>query len=167
MKHTKKLNKIALALATYIMMIAPAKADVMTTTFNVSANILSPCSVFATDMDFGDVTLSVGAKATSSITVACSSPVSGYVHIGGGLNFTSDRNVHQVIGSNTYLVSYKLFIDLGETEEFLNSTTIGVGGVALSGTMFEETIPVYGSIPVQGSQPGGLYTDTVQVVVNY
>ena len=74
MKKTK-IIKALLASGLSLLFLGNAHAAVMSTTFNVSANIINPCTISATDMLFGNVTLSVGATATSQITIDCPAPI--------------------------------------------------------------------------------------------
>ena len=145
-----------------------AHADVMTTTFNVSANIINPCTISATDMLFGNVTLSVGATATSQITIDCPAPISAYLRLNGGTHYSDgDRHLMQTFGGSDYLVSYELYSDIGMTEPFLPDSSGPFGGVGFISEGGSWIVPVYGKIPVQAGKPGGTYTDIIQVTVDY
>ena len=171
MKKIKKTKiiKALLASGLSLLFLGNAHADVMTTTFNVSANIINPCTISATDMLFGNVTLSVGATATSQITIDCPAPISAYLQLNQGNNYSSgSRHLMQNVGGNEHLVSYELFSDLGMTQPFLSSYSGSYGGVGFNTGGGPWTVPVYGRIPTQsGSAPSGTYTDIIQVVVNY
>ncbi len=163
-----KIIKALLASGLSLLFLGNAQADVMTTTFNVSANILNPCTISATDMLFGDVTLSVGATATSEITLNCPSQITAYLRLNGGNHLASgQRYLSQTVGGNDYLVSYNLYSDVGMTEPFNPESSGPFGGVGFTTEGGSWIVPVYGEIPIQSGQPGGTYTDIIQVTVDY
>ena len=144
----------------------------MTTTFNVSANILNPCTISATDMLFGDVTLSVGATATSEVTIDCPTTITAYLRLNGGTHYSNgDRHLMQTVAGSDYLVSYELYSDIGMTEPFLPKSlhefSGPFGGVGFTTGGGSWIVPVYRKIPVQAGKPGGTYTDIIQVTVDY
>lgn len=163
-----KIIKALLASGLSLLFLGNAQADVMTTTFNVSANILNPCTISATDMLFGDVTLSVGATATSEITLNCPSQITAYLRLNGGNHYSDgDRHLMQTVAGSDYLVSYELYSDIGMTEPFLPESSGPFGGVGFTTEGGSWIVPVYGKIPVQAGKPGGTYTDIIQVTVDY
>lgn len=163
-----KIIKALLASGLSLLFLGNAQADVMTTTFNVSANILNPCTISATDMLFGDVTLSVGATATSEVTIDCPTTINAYLRLNGGTHYSDgDRHLMQTVGGSDYLVSYELYSDIGMTEPFLPDSSGPFGGVGFISEGGSWIVPVYGKIPVQAGKPGGTYTDIIQVTVDY
>ena len=172
MKRTKqkKIIKALLASGLSLLFLGNAQADVMSTTFNVSANIINPCTISATDMLFGNVTLSVGATATSQITIDCPGPITAYLRLNEGNHYSGGdgyRHLMQNVGGNEHLVSYELFSDLGMTQPFLISYSGSYGGVGFNTEGGSWIVPVYGKIPVQAGVPSGTYTDIIQVTVDY
>lgn len=168
------LNKILLSCALSLGMFSSVNAEVLNTTFNVRANIINDCTIAATDMDFGDVNLGVGAYAQSTITVACSAAVNGYVQIDGGLHLdatgetTDQRHLFQDIAGSSFYVRYDLYSDPSYSSPFAPTGWDGLsGGVAFSTEGGSYDIPVYGNIPIQFVKPAGVYLDTVGVIVTY
>ena len=179
MKKIKKTKIIKALLASGLSLlflgnahaaVGSAHADVMSTTFNVSANIINPCTISATDMLFGNVTLSVGATATSQITIDCPAPITAYLRLNEGNHYSGGdgyRHLMQNVGGNDYFVSYELFSDLGMTEPFLHGFSGPYGGIGFTTEGGSWIVPVYGKIPVQAGVPSGTYTDIIQVTVDY
>lgn len=167
MKKILKLNKLNLAIVVLCLLNSNVNAATLNANLNVTANVSNPCTIIATDMNFGYVKLDTGAKSSSTIRINCNVGVNAYLRLDNGLNYSGIRNMSQLIGQNNYYVSYRLFIDSGETQEFVYSSTVGVGGVGLTGTGLDEVIDVYGTIPIQENEPGCLYTDTIQIYLDY
>lgn len=166
----KKTKLVLALLASGLMMNFTAHAASVTTSFTVRANIAAPCTVTADDMDFGTVNLDNSNETNSNIYVNCPVGVNAYVTIGTGLSYdTSEdsRRLSQTIGGVDNFIQYSLYADNARTVPFRTFMSSGYGGVGITGTGLDETVPVYGYIPVQTSKPAGTYTDLVNVQVDY
>lgn len=145
-----------------------SSAESITTTFNVSANVLDTCStVTATSLGFGDYDPLSGQDkdATSTIDVTCSNGTAFVVKLNGGVNGNiSDRKLKEDAGDEE--LSYGLFTDASR------STVWGDGAVGQlvsgtgTGSAIQET--VYGRISGgQNDKATGSYSDTITVTVDY
>lgn len=152
----KRLTKV-LAVAAFGMAAAgSAQAQTATTTFQVTANVLSSCTVSATNLVFGDYSASLGAPldSTSTITVTCSNGLPYAVGVGAGADA---RTMARTLGGGS--LNYGMF------SEAARSTAFAVTGASGSGV--GQAYTVYGRVPVGQFVPTGNYTDTVNVTVTY
>lgn len=171
MKNNFKKNKLVLALlASGLMMGTNVYAAPASTTFNVRANILAPCTVTADDLDFGTVDLNQNSESSSNIYVNCPVGVNATVKIGEGLNYNYSENsrmLSQKVGEEDHFINYSLYSDSARQNPFATYMSGPYGGVSIVGTGLDETVPVYGTIPGQSSKPAGTYTDVLSVQVDY
>ncbi len=163
----KPLVACALALLTAGTSVANA-LQTATTTFLVSASILSNCSVTATPLAFGpyDPTAAGNVDATSTISVFCTVGT-GYtlklnIGTGGGTFATRTLNT----GSST--LNFNLYTTTGRTTVWGDSsastgTVTGTGTGLLSAT----THTVYGRLPPAQDAAPGVYVSTVTVTLEY
>lgn len=152
----KRLTKV-LAVAAFGMAAAgSAQAQTATTTFQVTANVLSSCTVSATNLVFGDYSASLGAPldSTSTITVTCSNGLPYVVGVGAGADA---RTMARTLGGGS--LNYGMF------SEAARSTAFAVTGVSGSGV--GQAYTVYGRVPAGQFVPTGNYADTVNVTVTY
>ena len=147
---------------------AAPKADALTatTTMNVTATVLSSCSVSATDLAFGNYNPISGSAldGATSISVTCTNGTSYNVGIsaGGGAGATiASRKMTN--GANT--LNYTLYRDSGRTNVW--GDTVATDTLLGSGSGAAQPIDVYGRIPGGQAAPFGGYTDTVTITVTY
>ncbi len=144
-----------------------ARAFTKTATFQASVTALDACSLSATPMNFGAVTLpaSSDVDATSSITVNCTSGTVWSLSLSSGAsgNFATR---HLLIGTEGFM--YNLYTDAGHINIWGDGTngSITVGG---TGTGADQVNTVYGRIfSGQSPLPGaGTYSDTITVTLTY
>jgi spore coat protein U-like protein len=148
-----KFNKLALA-AALSLGAAAAQAQTATTTFTVSADVLSACSVAATDLVFGNylATAAVPLDSTSTITVTCTNGATYGVDVGA----TPMARTMAGPGGN---LNYGMFNEVGRT------TAFGVAGATGSGAA--QAYTVFGRVPVAQFVQAGAYSATVTVTVTY
>jgi spore coat protein U-like protein len=164
-KSRRRLLAPVLALSGFF--VAP-KADALTasTTMNVTATVLSTCSVSATDLAFGNYNPISGANldGATSISVTCTNGT-GYnvgISAGGGTGATvASRKMTN--GANT--LNYTLYRDAGRTNVW--GVTIATDTLIGTGSGAAQPIDVYGRVPGSQAAPSGGYTDTVTITVTY
>jgi spore coat protein U-like protein len=151
----KRLTKVLAVVAFGVTAVGSAHAQQATTSFQVTANVQSACTVTATDLAFGNYSASLGVPvdSTSSITVTCSNGLPYGVSVGANANA---RTMARTLGGGS--------LDYGMFNEAARSTAFAVAAVG-SGLVQNHT--VYGRIPANQFVPTGNYTDTVNVTVNY
>lgn len=144
-----------------------AHAATQTTSFNVTASVVSACAVSAANLAFGNYDpLSVlNTDGTSTVTVTCSllAPYNVGISAGGYGSGVSARKMQ--IGSGTDTLNYSLFRDALRTQNW--GVTVGTDTLSGVGTGLAVPTVVYGRIPAAQNAPVGSYSDTVTVTVTY
>jgi spore coat protein U-like protein len=136
-----------------------AFAATATTPMNVSATITGSCTVSATALAFGSIVLTdANRDTTADLTVNCTSTVPYEITINGT---TGGRAMSFGISS----LNYEVYTDAARTTGWAN--TSGPGTVTGTGSGANQTVTVYGRVPVQSTPPAGAYTDTRTVTVSY
>lgn len=168
MRHSTTLRTLLLALA----LVAPvAHAGTASSSFQVSATVVSACTVSGTTLDFGGaidpLATSTPLDASGTLTVTCTNSTPYSVSLdagsnaGGPTNF-ADRAMKN--GSNT--LGYQLYTSAGRSTVWGD----GSGGSAPhtgTGTGSDQTLNIYGRLPTLSGVVPGAYTDTVTVTVSY
>lgn len=139
-----------------------------TTTFTVSATVLSNCLVSASPHAFGnyDPTTGSNVNGTSTITVTCTqgTPYDIGLDAGTGTGATvTTRKMTRVGGSD--LLNYSLYQDNSRTIVWGN--TIGTNTEASSGTGLAQSFTIYGQIPGSQVIPAAVYNDTITITITY
>lgn len=135
------------------------------TSFTVTATVLTTCTVSATNMNFGSVAaLSSNVDASSSLTARCTNgtPYNVGLSVGNGVGATV-ANRKMTSGGST--VSYSLYSNSGRTTVWGN--TVGADTVGGTGTGNNQVLTVYGRVPAQTTPAAATYTDTIVVTVTY
>lgn len=153
----------------------PVYAELKTANIAVSATLLPTCiagtttagaTTFGT-LNFGSATVLnrpivvIGQANGGAISVQCSKNTSFTVLLSAGQS-GSISSRYLVGGPATQRVNYNLYTDSAHSHIWDN--TVGVSQVA-SGQPI--ALPVYGLIPIQSTPAAGVYTDTIQVTVNW
>lgn len=138
----------------------PAAAASTSTSFTVSATVVSTCAVSASDLAFGNYLPSGNTDQTTSITVTCGNGTGYSVALNDGNN--ASGGARRMINGGSNFLSYELYSDSGRTTVWNTASPVtGTGSGAA------QTLTVYGRIPNGQNVPVGAYTDTIQVTVTY
>lgn len=170
------MRKILTAtLAASVLAAGVAQSGTVTTTFAVTATVLSTCSAAATALPFGNYTPGGGAlTATSTISIKCTknSPYTVALNVGTGTgaSFAAGR----LMSSGTNTLQYNLYTTAAGGTVFGDGTgatgTLAGTGAGVAAATAANTLTVYGQLPDsaanQQALPGS-YTDTVTVTVSY
>jgi spore coat protein U-like protein len=146
------------------------QASTTSTTFNVTASVISSCSTSAADLAFGNYDpLSVLPTAgTTTVTVTCSllAPYSIGLAIGTNGAAINNRKM-KITGGGTDLLQYGLYRDLLHTLNW--GVTTGLGGDVLNlvGTGLAVGTTVFGVIAAGQNVSVGSYTDTITVTITF
>lgn len=160
-------SAIVLIAAAFCLLPGHAQAFTKTATFQASVTALDACSVSASPMSFGSVTLPVSSNvdATSSITVNCTSGTAWTLSLSTGAS--SNYGTRNLL-SGTEGFMYNLYTDSNRTLIWGDGTGSSVtdGG---TGTGADQVNTVYGRIfSGQSPLPGaGVYSDTITVTLTY
>jgi spore coat protein U-like protein len=149
-------------------------ASTTTTTFAVTATVLSTCSATAAALPFGSYTPGAGAlTASSTISVKCtkSTPYTVALNVGTGTGaaFSTGRLMTVAAGTNT--LQYNLYTTNAYGTVFGDGTgsTTTIGGIG-AGVATANSTTVFGQLldnAVNQAAVPGSYTDTITVTVSY
>jgi spore coat protein U-like protein len=142
-----------------------AQPALRTDTFNVSATVVSSCTVTTTNLNFGSVSvLSANVDASNSVSVICTSTTPYQVRLDGGVAAATDPTQRKMsLGANK--ITYGLYRELARSLPW--GATDGTNTQAGTGTSSAIGHTIYGRIPPQTSPPPGTYTDTVVVTISF
>jgi spore coat protein U-like protein len=159
------------ALAASVMAAGVAQSATTTTTFAVTATVLSTCSTTATALPFGAYTPGAGAlTANSTISVKCTKSTPYTVALNAG-STAGGAFAQRLMASGVNTLQYNLFT----TAAFGTVFGDGTGGTGTNagtgaGVATANTVTVYGqlldSAANQASVPAS-YSDTITVTVSY
>jgi spore coat protein U-like protein len=143
-----------------------AMAATTTTTFQVTATVISVCSVSATNLAFGNYDASSGTPndATSTVTATCTNGETYDLALDEGLGSGATVAVRKMTsGANT--LNYGLYQNAARTTVW--GKTVPTDTVAGTGNGAAQNYTVYGRIPVGQFVPAGAYADTITVTLTY
>ena len=141
-----------------------AQAATSTSTFQVTAAVLSTCQVNSSNIDFCsyDPLAATALSSTGNIQVTCtlSTPYSIGFNAGSG-DSTSTRKMR----SGSQSLNYALFRDAGRTLNL--GDTIGSDTLSGVGTGLAIAHTIYAYLPAGQVVANGSYSDTITVTVTY
>lgn len=160
----KTLKKMTAGTLLAFAFTSPSHAAQTTTTFAVTATVLTSCVVVATPLAFASITFSGDVDANNAITVTCT-PGTAYdigLDAGNGSGATvSNRKMTNLLSSDT--LEYSLY----QASDYSTVWGDTVGTDTVSGTGGPNIHTVYGRIPGSQNVPAGNYLDTITVTVTY
>jgi spore coat protein U-like protein len=144
-----------------------ARAATATGNFGVQMTITANCRVVSTNtLNFGSTgiwTSAVDASATFDVQCTNSTPYDVGLDLGANETGTTRRMVH---GSDaTQFVNYELYSNAGRTTVW--GDTVDTDTVDGTGNGTNQTMTVYGRVPVQTVSKPGAYSDTITVTITY
>jgi spore coat protein U-like protein len=140
-----------------------------TANFNVTATVLSECTVSAFAINFGIyepvvTNQAVPLDSTSIINVFCTKNTAGNVTLDNGSNFSAG-NRRMKTGGGAFM-TYEVYRDAARTTIW-NAVNINTAASTSKLTALGGGFTAYGRIAAGQDIPAGAYTDTLQSVVNY
>ncbi len=138
--------------------------------FQVSATITPGCLIVGSASNYGTLTYgsysalatgTVTAALTGGVTLQCTPGVALSMSVDGGLHSGTGRNLQRNSGSAR--VAYQLFRDAA----FSQSLGIGQSVSVSYSDANTISLPIYGRVVLPGNQPGGTYSDTLQVQLSW
>ena len=182
MNHHSPWHRFRLAFATIASLLACSAAQALTatTTFTVSATVVSNCNISATNLSFGNYDpLSASANnASGTVTITCTKNAASTIGMSQGLNFGSGFN-NMKSGAGD-LIQYTLGQPPNNTPgtacTFPAATAWTNSGAGLftpaaAPSKAARTYNVCGTVAagqdVPGSVAGVLYQDTVTATVTF
>ncbi|MGH8450363.1 Csu type fimbrial protein [Pseudomonas sp.] len=138
--------------------------------FQVSATITPGCLVVGGGSNYGNLafgtysalaTSTASVALTSGVTLQCTPGVALSMSVDGGLHNNSGRRMQ--LNSGTAQVAYQLFRDAAFSQSLGISQSVSV----TYSNANNITLPIYGRVQLPGNQPGGTYSDTLQVQLSW
>jgi spore coat protein U-like protein len=165
-QYKSKLLGVVCAAA---MLAAPTAgiAATATTTFQVTATVLSVCTVSATNLAFGNYDASSGTPndASSTVTTTCSNSTAYTVALNAGTGSGATVALRKMTnGANT--LNYSMYTTAGRTTVW-GDGTLSTVTQAGTGNGSGQALTVFGRIPTSQYVTAGSYTDTVTATVTY
>lgn len=145
-------------------------AAVTSQSFLVSATVTAGCLVVGGVSNYGNLNFgSQSALATNTVQVAltggvqlqCTPGVTMNMTVDGGQYNSSGRHMQLTTGSNR--VPYQLFRDAAYSQ----SLGIGQSVAVAYADANNIRLPIYGQVQLPGNQPGGTYSDVLQVQLSW
>ena len=172
-------SRLVAVAALSLLMCNAANALQATTTFSVTATVVSNCTIAATNLSFGnyDPLSASPNNATGTVTITCTKSAASTIGMDNGANFAVTRNMKSGAGD---LIGYSIgqppnnTVGTACTFPAATAWTTSGGGLftpAAAPSKAARTYNVCGTIAagidVPGSVAGVLYTDTVTASVNF
>lgn len=160
-------SRLALACIVFSLAPSPAQAGTATTTFPVSATVLSTCLIVALPLAFGnyDPTSSSDLDASTSFTVLCTLGTSYTVGLNQGTASGATVTTRAMTNGGSTL-NYALYQDVGRATNWGNSAGVDTPSASVAG-LLPKLFNVYGRVPQGQNASPGLYQDTITITVNY
>ncbi len=149
----------------------PAWAGTATATFQVTATVVSACTVSGALLNFGSsinpLTSGVPLYASSTLSVVCTNTTPYSVALDAGTNAGGASSFsNRAMKNGTHTLGYQLYQDSAHATVWGDGTS-GSTQQAGTGTGSTQSLTIYGSVPALSGVVPGSYTDTVTVTVSY
>lgn len=145
---------------------SPALAGTATTSFQVTANVNSNCTIAAGDLAFGDYDPTGGdLDATSTIQLLCTSSAQWNLALNEGTYSGATVTTRKMTGPGTYSLNYGLYRNSLRTDNW--GKTVGTDTLSGVGSGSTENVTVYGRIPGTQNVGAGGYVDTITATVSF
>ena len=137
------------------------------TTFTVQADVVKECAVDGGNLVFPNSgLLTTNIDATANIQIECTGAVPYTLKNNGnyttGVPLGSPTGKAFALTKPGFAVGFSLYSDASRTTEFADTALIS--GTSTGGV---QQIPVYGRIYTQNSQPAGVYTAVLPLVLTF
>lgn len=164
MSNPKKMSIAVLSVLSAA--VAQTYAATSTTTFQVTATVLSTCVLAATPLVFGNYDPNAGTALdiNSTITATCTIGTPYDIGLDAGTAAGATVTTRQMTnGANA--LNYALYSDSARTLNW--GQTIGTDTVSGTGGVIPVIHTVYGRIPPGQNVPALLYTDTITATITF
>lgn len=159
-------SPVLLALLSVLLSVKGVQAQTATTTFAVSATVLTTCLVAATPLAFGnyDPSSESNLDATNTVTVTCTTGTAYDIGLDTGTGTGATVTTRKMtFGTDT--LDYTLYQDSSRTTVWGN--TVGTDTVDATAGLLPTAHTVYGRVASGQNVPAGAYADTITVTVTY
>ena len=138
------------------------------TTFAVTSNVASSCTITALPVSFGSYvpTSATDTTATGSVSVTCTKNASVSIALNAGTGTSATETGRTMSLASNTAMTYGLFADSGYATNW--GTTAGAQTTTGTGLATPVTLTVYGKITKNQYLVGvGNYSDTITATVTY
>jgi spore coat protein U-like protein len=161
LRNTRLVGLGAAALVAGVPL-SQAAAATATTTFSVTASVVTTCAVTATDLNFGNYS-GVQLDGAATLAATCSTGAPYTIGLSAGKGAGATVNSRKMTGPAASLLNYSLFRDAARSSNWGNVTDTQSG----TGNGAAQPFTVFGRIPAsQFAQPGA-YSDTITVTLTF
>ena len=159
------------ALAALMLLPGLSWATTAGNTFQVTATVISSCTVSGTTLNFGSsidaLATATPLDATSTLSVQCTNTTPYAVSLNAGSNAGGATNFSaRAMKSGTHTLAYQLYLDVARSSVWGDGTASSATSSS-TGTGSTQTLNIYGRLPSLANVVPGSYTDTVTVTVTY
>ena len=164
---SKSSKSISIPIAAMLVALLPsaAGAATKTATFNVTATVVSDCTISADHLDFGNVgILTSNIDADSDIRVLCTTGTAYTVALDAGSG-TGSTIQDRRMANATSTLKYQMYRDVARVQVWGDDPGTDTEGGA--GTGNEQVLKIYGRVPVQAPPAPGNYISTVTATITY
>jgi spore coat protein U-like protein len=157
---------IAALLVCCFLSVASVWAGTDTDTFDVTLTIQAGCEVTSpNDLDFGTASfLDTAITAEVQFQIRCSTGTIGTISLDDG-NGSSGSITTRTMENGTDVVNYSLYT--ASNYQFIWGDGTEGSTVSHTGTGVQETLTIYGRVPVQATPPPGTYSDRVTITATF
>jgi spore coat protein U-like protein len=143
----------------------PTGAPTTSSSFTVTATVVSNCNVSAATLNFGSAgVLTAATDATTTLTAQCTNSLPYTVSLNGGNSSATDPTQRKM-SKSAETITYGLYRDLAHTLPW--GSTAGTNTAAGTGSGLQQSFTIYGHVPVQTTPSPGTFSDTIVATVTY
>ena len=162
-KARLKLGALLFAMA-WVISAREAAAATATTTFGVTANVVTTCSITATNLDSG-LYSGVKVNATSTLNVQCSTGTPWQISLSAGLGPGATANSRKMAGPTSDILNYQL--SSKGSQSFSWGDTPPINTLPGTGTGAVQEVTVFGVIFAGQFVASDAYSDTITATVTF
>jgi spore coat protein U-like protein len=163
----KRIHLAAAAAFAATLGVTSAQAATATGQFNVQMTITAECRVAsANDLSFGSNGIwlaNVDASSTFQVQCTNGTPYQIGLDLGGNADGSTRRMKHSTANE---FVNYELYTDSGRSTVWGNTVDTDTLR-SQTGSGSNQTLTVYGRVPVQPVSTPGAYSDLITITVTY
>ena len=144
--------------------LSQASAATATTTFSVTAEVVTTCNITATNMAFGNYS-GVLLNSTATLEATCSTGTPYTIGLNAGTGTGATIALRKMRGPAIEELNYTLSQDSAHTINW--GDTIGTDTVPGTGNGAAQPHTVFGQIPGSQFIQSGAYSDTITVTLTF
>jgi spore coat protein U-like protein len=143
----------------------PSGTPTTSTSFTVSATVISNCNVSVATLDFGTAgVLTANKDGTTTLNAKCTNGLPYTVSLDGGSANATDPTQRKMFKS-AETITYGLYRDAAYTLPW--GSTINTNTASGTGSGLQQSFTVYGRVPAQTTPSPGFFSDTIVATVTY